>query len=243
LSRHAVPIEHSISRILKVKISSTLVALVATSAAAIAPMAVAGVVAQGYYANITGLGGPQSYAFIGLHGTTVDDEFTWDSANSKAGSPVSGDTFLFGAYGGATFSAFTPGGIGLYVTELVGTTSREFSMQQGFQSSEDFVMTWNSTYLANGGGFLRLAKFDDYTASNGGNQIGSLIDFAQTPGPMTLAATVGQEYYKLFYASWGSTPLSQPGLWMMDVDFTAVPAPGAIALLGMAGIAGRRRRS
>jgi hypothetical protein len=237
-----VPIEYSISRILKVKISSMLVALVATSAAAIAPMAVAGVVAQGYYANITGLGGLQSYAFIGLHGTTVDDEFTWDSANSKSGSPVSGDTFLFGAYGGATFSAFTPGGIGLYVTELVGTTSREFSMQQGFQSSEDFVMTWNSTYLANGGGFLRLAKFDDYTASNGGNQIGSLIDFAETPGPMTLAATVGREYYKLFYASWGSTPLSQPGLQLMDVDFVAVPAPGAIALLGMAGLAGRRRR-
>lgn len=226
------------------KISSTLVALVATSAAALTPMAVAGVVAQGYYANITGLGGPQSYAFIGLHGTTdEDDMFTWDSANSKSGSPVSGDTFLFGAYGGATFSAFTPGGIGLYVTELVGTTSREFSMQQGFQSSEDFVMTWNSTYLANGGGFLRLAKFDDYTASNGGNQIGSLIDFAQTPGPMTLAATVGQEYYKLFYASWGSTPLSQPGLQLMDVDFTAVPAPGAIALLGVVGLAGRRRHS
>ena len=224
------------------KISSMLVALVATSAAALTPMAVAGVAAAGYYANITGLGGPQSYAFIGLHGTTdQDDLFTWDS--SKSGSPVSGDTFLFGAYGGATFSAFTPGGIGLYVTELVGTTSREFSMQQGFQSSEDFVMTWNSTYLANGGGFLRLAKFDDYTASNGGNQIGSLIDFAQTPGPMTLAATVGREYYKLFYASWGSTPLSQPGLWMMDVDFTAVPAPGAIALLGVAGLAGRRRRS
>ena len=219
------------------KISSTLVALVATSAATIAPVAVAG-----YYANITGLGGSQSYAFIGLHGTTDDDDmFTWDSSTS--GSPVAGDTFLFGAYGGATFSRFTPGGIGLYVTELVGTTSREFSMQQGFQSSEDFVMTWNSTYLANGGGFLRLAKFDDYTASNGGNQIGTTIDFATTPGPMTLAATVGQEYYKLFYASWGSTPLSQPGLWMMDVDFVAVPAPGAIALLGMTGLAGRRRRS
>jgi MYXO-CTERM domain-containing protein len=60
---------------------------------------------------------------------------------------------------------------------------------------------------------------------------------------MTLAATVGQEYYKLFYASWGSTPLSQPGLQLMDVDFTAVPAPGAIALLGVVGLAGRRRRS
>ena len=224
------------------KISSMLVALVATSAAALTPMAVAGVAAAGYYANITGLGGPQSYAFIGLHGTTdQDDLFTWDS--SKSGSPVSGDTFLFGAYGGATFSAFTPGGIGLYVTELSATATPEFSMQQGFQSSEAFVMTWNSTYLTNGGGFLRLAKFDDYTALNGGNQIGSTIDFATTPGPVTLGATVGLEYYKLFFVSYGSGPLAQPGLQLMDVDFVAVPAPGALALLGVAGLAGRRRRS
>ena len=209
----------------------------ATVALALAPMALAG-----YYANITGLGGSQSYGFIGLHGTTdQDDLFTWDS--SKSGSPVSGDTFLFGAYGGATFSAFTPGGIGLYVTELSATATPEFSMQQGFQSSEAFVMTWNSTYLTNGGGFLRLAKFDDYTALNGGNQIGSTIDFATTPGPVTLGATVGPEYYKLFYASWGSGPLAQPGLQLMDVDFVAVPAPGAIALLGLAGLSGRRRRA
>lgn len=209
----------------------------ATVALALAPMALAG-----YYANITGLGGSQSYAFIGLHGTTdQDDLFTWDS--SKSGSPVSADTFLFGAYGGATFSAFTPGGIGLYVTELSATATPEFSMQQGFQSSEAFVMTWNSTYLTNGGGFLRLAKFDDYTALNGGSQIGSTIDFATTPGPVTLGATVGPEYYKLFYASWGSGPLAQPGLQLMDVDFVAVPAPGAIALLGVVGLAGRRRRS
>jgi len=217
--------------------SSKLASLVAATAVALAPTALAG-----YYANITGLGGSQSYAFIGLHGTTdQDDFFTWDS--SISGSPVSRDTSLFGAYGGATFSAFTPGGIGLYVTELSATATPEFSMQQGFQSSEAFVMTWNSTYLSNGGGFLRLAKFDNYTASNGGNQIGSTIDFATTPGPVTLGATVGLEYYKLFFTSYGSGPLVQPGLQLMDVDFTAVPAPGAIALLGVAGLAGRRRRS
>ena len=208
----------------------------ATVALALAPMALAG-----YYANITGLGGSQSYGFIGFHGTTNEDDlFVWDS--SISGSPVSGDMGLFNAYGGAVLSGFNAQGIGLFVSELSATATPEFSMQQGFQSSEAFVMTWNSTYLANGGGFLRLAKFDDYTASNGGNQIGTTIDFATTPGPMTLAATVGREYYKLFYASWGSTPLSQPGLQLMDVDFVAVPAPGAIALLGMAGLAGRRRR-
>ena len=208
----------------------------ATVALTLAPMALAG-----YYVNITGLGGSQSYAFIGLHGTTdQDDDFTWDSSTS--GSPVAGQITLESAYGDATFSSFTSGGCSLYVAELSATATPTFSMQQGFQSSDDFVMMWNSTYLANGGGFLRLAKFDDYNASNGGNQIGSTIDFATTPGPVTLTATVGQEYYKLFYASWGSGPLAQPGQVVMYVDFVAVPAPGAIALLGVAGLAGRRRR-
>ena len=209
----------------------------ATVALALAPMALAG-----YYANITGLGGSQSYGFIGFHGTTnQDDLFVWDS--SISGSPVSGDMGLFNAYGGAVLSGFNAQGIGLYVSELSATATPEFSMQQGFQSSEDFVMTWHSTYLTNGGGFLRLAKFDDYTASNGGNQIGSTIDFATTPGPVTLGATVGLEYYKRFFVSYGSGPLAQPGLQLLDVDFVAVPAPGALALLGVAGLAGRRRRS
>ena len=210
----------------------------ATVALALAPMALAG-----YYANITGLGGSQSYGFIGFHGTTnQDDLFVWDS--SISGSPVSGDMGLFDVYGKAVLSGFNAQGIGLYVSELSGNATPEFSMQQGFQSSEAFVMTWNSTYLANGGGFLRLAKFDDYNASNGGNQIGSTIDFATTPGPVTLGATVGTEYYKLFYASWGSGPVLQPGpgIWMMNASFVAVPAPGAIALLGVVGLAGRRRR-
>lgn len=150
--------------------------LAVATALALAPVTLAG-----YYADITGLGGSQSYAFIGLHGTTNDDdEFVWDSSTS--GSPVSGDMGLFSAYGGAVMSGFNAQGIGLYVTELSGNSRPEFSMQQGFQSSEEFVMTWNSTYLLNGGGFLRLAKFDDYTASNGGNQIGAMYDFASTPG-------------------------------------------------------------
>ena len=64
---------------------STLVSLTAMTAVALAPTALAG-----YYANITGLGGSQSYGFIGFHGTTnQDDLFVWDS--SISGSPVSGD--------------------------------------------------------------------------------------------------------------------------------------------------------
>jgi hypothetical protein len=225
-----VPIEYSISRIIKVKISSMLVALVATSAAAIAPVAVAGVAVAGYYANITALPSSQSQASIAI------------GSGSTSGVPRTGDTFLFNSQGGATFSSFTQQGIGLYVTELASGAAAQFQLLQGFQSSEAFVMTWYSINFGGGGSTLILAKFDDWTASGGGQQIGLTIDVTTTPGPVTLDATVGNEYYRLVYASSGSGPIAQPGLQLMDVDFVAVPAPGAVALLGAAGLVGRRRR-
>ena len=208
------------------KISSTLVSLAATTAAAIAPVA-----AAGYYANITALPSSQSQASIAI------------GSGSTSGVPRTGDTFLFNSQGGATFSSFTQQGIGLYMTELASGAAAQFQLLQGFQSSEAFVMTWYSVNFGGGGSTLILAKFDDWTASGGGQQIGLTIDASITAGPVTLGATVGNEYYRLVYASSGSGPIGQPGLQLMDVDFTAVPAPGALALLGVAGLAGRRRRS
>ena len=208
------------------EISSTLVSLAATTAAAIAPVA-----AAGYYANITALPSSQSQASIAI------------GSGSTSGVPRTGDTFLFNSQGGATFSSFTQQGIGLYMTELASGAAAQFQLLQGFQSSEAFVMTWYSVNFGGGGSTLILAKFDDWTASGGGQQIGLTIDASITAGPVTLGATVGNEYYRLVYASSGSGPIGQPGLQLMDVDFTAVPAPGALALLGVAGLAGRRRRS
>lgn len=208
------------------KISSTLVSLAATTAAAIAPVA-----AAGYYANITALPSSQSQASIAI------------GSGSTSGVPRTGDTFLFNSQGGATFSSFTQQGIGLYMTELASGAAAQFQLLQGFQSSEAFVMTWYSVNFGGGGSTLILAKFDDWTASGGGQQIGLTIDASITAGPVTLDATVGNEYYRLVYASSGSGPIGQPGLQLMDVDFTAVPAPGALALLGVVGLAGRRRRS
>lgn len=204
---------------------SLLVALVATSAAAIAPVA-----AAGYYANITALPSSQSQASIAI------------GSGSTSGTPRTGDTFLFNSQGGATFSSFTEQGIGLYMIELATHSTAQFSLLQGFQSSEAFVMTWYSVNFGSSSSTLTLAKFDNWTASGGGQQIGLTIDVTTTPGPVTLNATVGNEYYRLVYQSSGIGPVAQPGLQLMDVDFVAVPAPGAVALLGAAGLVGRRRR-
>ena len=195
-------------------------ALSAMSAFACAPVA---------YAGITALAS-QSQSYIAIGGG-----YTY-------GTPATGDTYLFNSYGGATFSALTADGIGLYVTELSASAAAEFQLVQGFQSTEAFVMTWYSVNFGGGSSSLLLAKFDDWTASGGGQQIGSTIDVTTTAGPVTLDATVGNEYYRLVYQSYGIGPIVQPGLQLMDVDFTPAPAPGAIALLGVAGLAGRRRR-
>ena len=201
---------------------ASLSALSAMSAFACAPVA---------YAGITALAS-QSQSLIAI------------GSGSAYGTPRTGDTYLFNSQGGATFSAFTTGGIGLYMTELASGSAAQFQLLQGFQSSESFVMTWYSVNFGGGGSTLVLAKFDDWTLGYmGGQQIGPTIDVTTTTGPVTLDATVGNQYYRLLYASSGSGPISQPGLQLMDVDFTAVPAPGAIALLGVAGLAGRRRRN
>jgi hypothetical protein len=201
--------------------SSMLVSLSAMSAIAFVPVA---------SASITALSS-QSQAYIGFGGGAV------------YGTPRTGDTYLFNSQGGATFSAFTGQGIGLYMTELASGAAAQFQLLQGFQSSEAFVMTWSSVNFGGGSSALLLAKFNDWTASGGGQQIGLTIDASITAGPVSLDATVGNQYYRLVYQSYGTGPISQPGLQLMGVNFTAAPAPGAIALLGLAGLSGRRRRA
>ena len=51
----------------------------------------------------------------------------------------------------------------------------------------------------------------------------------------------GSGIFQAFFA-FGSPPGASPSRFMVDVNGTLVPAPGAIALLGLAGLVGRRRR-
>ena len=51
----------------------------------------------------------------------------------------------------------------------------------------------------------------------------------------------GSGVFQAFFA-FGTPPGASPSRFMVDVNGTLVPAPGAIALLGLAGLVGRRRR-
>jgi hypothetical protein len=202
--------------------SSSLVSLSAMSAIAFVPVAVA---------SITALPFTQSQSAIRIGSTQI------------AGTPRTGITTLSNADGGATLSAFSDQGIRLDSTGLVSGTTASFYFLQAFQSSDAFQMTWNASGFNGASTSLLIGKFDDYTASGGGQQVGETSDFSISPGPLSLDATIGNEYYRIYYSCGGVVQSSQSAQQLMGISFGAVPAPGAIALLGFAGLSGRRRRA
>ena len=201
--------------------SSSLVSLSAMSAIAFAPVAVA---------SITALPSSQSQSTIRIGGSQV------------SGTPRTGITTLSNGDGGATFSAFSDQGISLNTTGIASGAYADFFVLQSFQSSNAFAMTWNSVNFAGASTTLLIGMFDDYTASGGGQQVGTTFDFVNFPGPLSFAATTGNQYYRIYYASAGTAQSAQSGQQLLSISFGAVPAPGAIALLGLAGLSGRRRR-
>ena len=208
--------------------------------AAVASMLFGGTL--GANAAVTGLGGVHSHAFVGVSSVYNPSTGYNEWQVSATGSPVLGDTFVVDAnFGVATVSAFNGLGMAAWANLTNPASTPEFSVQQGFQTSEAVSMTWSAHFLT--GGFLRLAKFDDYTASNGGNQIGATIDWSTNAGPIGLDATNGNEYYKIFYSNYGSGAVEIGEDQLLYVRFNAVPTPGAAALVGVAGLMARRRRA
>ena len=58
-----------------------------------------------------------------------------------------------------------------------------------------------------------------------------------------LSAYDGLDTVTIEFRMWATTVVNRPGWYLDDISITAVPAPGALALLGLAGLAGRRRRA
>lgn len=86
----------------------------------------------------------------------------------------------------------------------------------------------------------------EFTGANAGNvNNGWRVVNAPTSGASVNAFGVfnnaGSGVFQAFFA-FGTPPGSSPSRFMVDVNGTLVPAPGALALLGVAGVAGARRR-
>lgn len=130
------------------------------------------------------------------------------------------------------YSAASIGGGAASVTQLVST---------GAISGVTLNLEMNSN--AGLGGWWIGVEFTGANAANSAN--GWRVVNAPTTGASINAFAMfnygGSGTFDAFYA-FGSPPGSSPSRFMVDVSGNAVPAPGALALVGLAGLAGRRRR-
>ena len=163
--------------------------------------------------------------------------YSSDVLSFASGNPVSGAVSLTNAtYGNATCSQFTSSGVSITTSftsaALAGGAAPSITFRQAFSVTADVVMNW-SALLPSSGGSLRI----DVLGGSGS----SPTYWDGTNGTLTLAANGAGEHYLLSYSSFGAAIQSGNAL---SVSFAAVPAPGAAALIGLAGmVAGRRRRN
>ena len=106
-------------------------------------------------------------------------------------------------------------------------------------------VTLNLETLSNAGfgGWWIGVQFTGANAANTSN--GWRVTNAPTTGSSLNAFGIfnnaGSGVFQAFFA-FGTPPGSTPSRFMVDVNGTLVPAPGAMALLGVAGLVGARRR-
>ena len=164
--------------------------------------------------------------------------YSSDVLSFASGNPVSGAVSLTNAtYGNATCSQFTSSGVSITTSftsaALAGGAAPSITFRQAFSVTADVVMNWSALGPPSVGS-LRIDVL-------GGSGSSPPIYWDGTNGTLTLAANGAGEHYLLSYSSFGAAIQSGNAL---SVSFAAVPAPGAAALIGLAGmVAGRRRRN
>ena len=154
-----------------------------------------------------------------------------------SGNPVSSAVSLADAtYGNATCSQFTSSGVSITTSftsaALAGGATPSITFRQAFSVTAAVVMNWSALLPPSSGGFLHIDVV-------GGSGSSPRTYWDGTNGTLTLAANGAGEHYLLSYTSFGAAIQSGTAL---SVSFAPVPAPGALALLGVAGLAGGRRR-
>jgi hypothetical protein len=130
------------------------------------------------------------------------------------------------------FSSASLGGGAASITQIVNTGALS-----------GITLNLETASNAGLGGWWIGVEFTGANAANTAN--GWRIVNAPTTGASINAFGVfnnaGSGAFQSFFA-FGTPPGSSPSRFMVDVNGTLVPAPGALALLGVAGLAGARRR-
>jgi MYXO-CTERM domain-containing protein len=176
------------------------------------------------HAGVTGVAGNTSAANLSL--AYVYDPYV----NARAdGSPMSGPvSFSDPTYGWISCSQFTSSGFALTVGSTADANNQSFFVQQ------NFVVTGTVQFTLTG--FLPVSSSRASIAQG----TTFFADSGSDAGSFSLTGILEAGEYRFAYKS-GAVGATSGTLF--SLTFSEVPAPGAIALLGAAGlVSGRRRR-
>ena len=148
---------------------------------------------------------------------------------------------------GFTFAeAYTAGGLSGTLTGA--TVNATLNASTGFTYADDLTVYVAGSPLALGGalqcgGFSNLSALQRYSWANGGSStpgttVSGTVNF--TTG-INMTGSTNSVWIGNGYGAAGTSGTFTGSITLLGV--TAVPAPGAIALVGLAGLVGRRRRS
>ena len=174
-------------------------------------------------AGVVGVAGNSSSAILSL--AYYDDPYL---AVQGSGSPMNGPVSAVDpTVGSITCSQFTASGFSLVVNSTAAANLQSFWVQQYFTVTDavNFSLT----------GYLPVSS------SRASITVGSIFyaDSGSDAGVFNTSGTLQAGTYLFGYTSAANGPQSGT---LFNLSFSAVPAPGAIALLGAAGLIGGRRR-
>ena len=175
-------------------------------------------------AGVVGIAGNSSAAALQL----AYDGSAYQSIGDD-GSPMDGPvSFSDSTYGSVTCSQFTASGFSLVVNSTAAATQQTFFVQQNFTVTEavNFTLT----------GYLPSADSGSSSITAGTT---FYADSGSALGAFSTSGTLQAGTYRFVYTNGGGGSQNRT---LFNLSFSAVPAPGAIALLGAAGLIGGRRR-
>ena len=176
------------------------------------------------HASVVGIPGNSSTANLSL-------AYVYETGASFGawGSPMDGSvSFSDSTFGSISCTQFTASGFSLSINSTAAANSQSFFVQQNFIVTE--AVNFNLTgYLPVSSSRAFIHQGDTFFADSGSDA-----------GVYSLSGTLQAGEYRFAYFS-GATGAESGTLF--NLTFTAVPAPGAAALIGLAGLMGRRRRA
>jgi hypothetical protein len=177
-------------------------------------------------AGVTGVAGNSSSAILSL----ASNSETYEEFGTY-GSPMAGPvSFSDPTYGWISLSQFTGSGFSLSIGSTALANNQSFFVQQKFIVTDAVNFS-----LA---GYLPASSSRAYISQGSGVNTVFLAD-AVAVGAFSMTGTLQAGEYSFAY--WSSASGAESGT-LFNLSFTAVPAPGAAALVGLAGALAARRR-